>query len=339
MQVARAANATPSLEPECIAALERLGPFEPNPHVAVALSGGSDSMALVLLADEWAREQGGRITALTVDHGLRAEAQTEAQQVGAWMKQRNIAHVVLTPAHSDEGKNLMQAARAWRYDALSEWCRAHDVLHCLLAHHAGDARETVALHMARGATEDGPSGMRAARNYRGVRFLRPLLGFEKETLRDFLRAQDAPWVEDPTNSDERFARARLRKAAAALPEPTPAVRTAREKRVAGAAMRCITLNPAGSALLLRSHWLALEKPIATQLLADLLRTLGGDTRRPRKHKTLRLAEAISAGRPFKRTLAGCVVEMRDDAVAFTREKASKDSAFTPAKPLAASAFW
>ena len=75
--------------------MDPLGPFEHNPHLAVAVSGGADSMALALLAHAWVRHGGGTMTALTVDHGLRPEAAGEARQVGVWLTDRGIAHETL----------------------------------------------------------------------------------------------------------------------------------------------------------------------------------------------------------------------------------------------------
>jgi tRNA(Ile)-lysidine synthase len=327
------------------AALAALGPFEPRPHLAVALSGGSDSMALALLADRWTRGHGGSVTALIVDHGLRAESAQEAAQVAGWMETRGIACAILTPEHRAAGNNLMQAARAWRYAALAGWCRAHDVLHCLLGHHAADQRETVALHVARGATEDGPSGMRRLRNYRGIRFLRPLLDFEKEHLRQWLREEGGNWVEDPTNRDLRFARAKLRRQD--LPWGLPTDRTAREMAVARAAARLVAFLADGSASLDREGWRQLEDSIASQLLADLLRTVGGQTVRPRKYQTLRLADLLRGDEAQSHTLAHCLIKAAGNTVFIRNEHCDgraglshgANRALTPPKPLAAGAFW
>lgn len=337
MQVA---PTTPTLTPlvhDFSSALAALGPFEPSPHVAVAVSGGSDSMSLALLADTYARARGGHITAITVDHRLRPESEAEAAHVAKWLRARTINHITLTPPHTTAGNNLMSAARQWRYDALAEWCRAHDVLHCLIGHHAGDQRETVALHVARGDTEDGPSGMRRVRNYRGVRFLRPLLGFEKSNLQDYLRHEGMPWVEDPTNRNERFARTRVRSH-----PPTATLdktRAAREQAVAAAAVECVVMEPQGAATLALDVWKALPTSIATQLLADLVRTVGQDTYRPRKYKTLALAEALRDKATVKRTLAGCAIRSAHGRAIVEQESPSITGVFTPAKPLAGSAFW
>ena len=97
-----------------------LGPFEPKPRIAVAVSGGADSMALALLAAGWARKAGGAAIMLTVDHGLRRESAAEARQVARWMRARKIAHHTLRWAGAKPESNIAAAARAARYGLLVE---------------------------------------------------------------------------------------------------------------------------------------------------------------------------------------------------------------------------
>ena len=309
-------------------ALCRLGPFEPTPHLAVALSGGPDSMALTLLAQAWLQAAGGRLTALTVDHSLREASRSEAEQVAGWMRARGIAHHILTPRHTPAGNNLMQAARQWRYHALSEWCREQGVLHCLLGHQLDDQLETVTMQTARGETEDGGAGMSGVRLYRGVRFLRPLLGERKATLKAWLQAEQAPWVEDPTNADPAYARTRTRQELAGAElqqlqqalEEKRAERAQRELAVARAAARVVVVHPAGFARLDRAGWLELPAPLRSQLLADLVTTIGGQIHRPRRHETSWLEETLHA---FKgtQTLGQCLIYWTEDQVIVAREPA------------------
>ncbi len=338
MQVAHSSSAHHAAGTASLAfTLEPFGPFPHAPHLAVALSGGADSMALALLADAWARARGGRITALTVDHGLRAESAAEAQQVAQWMQARGIAHHTLTPPLEHDARNLQESARERRYNALAEWCRDHEVLHCLLGHHAGDQRETIALMTARGDTADGNCGMSAARNYRGVRFLRPLLTLEKETLEDFLRAQEVAWVEDPSNQNPAFARVRIRTELGADEAArntltqhgttAAAQRRARDAALANAAMRMVTLHPQGFAELDYAQWHALDATLASQLVADLLTTIGGHSRRPRGHETTRLCEALHRAET-RATLHGCDITRHKSTVRIARELARCEPAIT-----------
>lgn len=298
--------------------------------LAVALSGGADSMACALLAQHYARARNLQIVTLTVDHGLRPESRAEAEQVAAWMRARGIPHHILTPEHRPASNNLQEAARIWRYDALAEFCHAHGILHCLVAHNAGDNRETVLHSQSRGNTADGNAGMTRVRNHRGVRFLRPLLTFERAELEHYLRAQQAEWINDPSNQNRRFARVRNRAALAQSPaqvaalhamlEVQAAARRARDEALAEAAIRCVTLHPLGFATIDLHVLHELENNLASQLIADLLTTIGGNTQRPRAHETARLMQSLAE--PFKkRTLHRCEITRSGDTLTIARELA------------------
>ena len=316
-------------------ALAALGPFEPSPTIAIALSGGADSMALALMSDAWVRTLGGTLVALTVDHALRPESRAEAEQVAAWMQARGIMHYILTPRHTPSGNNMMQAARGWRYHALSDWCREQGVLHCLLAHHLDDQLETVTMQNARGDTEDGGAGMSAIRIYRGVRFLRPMLSERKTALKAWLVARQAAWVEDPTNADPAFTRSRVRQVLHGADDSTLRValeekraeRTQRELVVACAAARLVVMHPAGFARLDREGWLELPAPLRGQLLADVITCIGGQIHRPRRHETEWLEKALLEEKGTQ-TLGQCIVQWHAKRALFAREPARVEAPVT-----------
>lgn len=300
--------------------------------VAVAVSGGSDSMALLLLA----QRTGVTLHAFTVDHQLRKESAEEAAWVAAQCAKRAIAHSILTPVHNEAGNNLMQAARQWRYDALAEACHARGIAHCLLGHHADDQLETIALAHTRGhGTYDlsqerceGEAGMRASRHYRDIQFLRPLLTLQKQTLQDFLRNENQPWLEDPTNTNTLFARARvrqqlakdtaLRAALTATLAQRIAARDAREAALAEALPQCVQHKKSGVQLSL-TRWHTLTTELQTLLLANLLREVGGNLHRPRRAETQRLADALRQHTHGKRTLAHCVITWKAGLASIDRE--------------------
>ena len=316
------------LESRFAALLQSLGPFSASAHFAVALSGGADSLALTLLAQDYAAQYGGRVTALTVDHRLRAESAAEAQQVASMMRARGIAHHILTPTHDDASNNLQEAARSWRYQALSEYCSSNGVLHCLVAHNAGDNRETAHHNIERGDTADGASGMRSVRNLNGVRFLRPLLTIERGELEDYLRGRHVPWIDDPSNQNTKFARVRTRRMLQENPGERAALdatithqraaRTRRDDALAHAAMRCVTLSPFGFVDIDLTAWRALDATVASQLLADCITTISGATSRPRGADTTRLVAALQ--HPFRtRTLQHCELTLQGDTLRIARE--------------------
>ena len=181
--------------------------------IAVAVSGGGDSLALLHLA----HLAGLRPKAVTVDHGLRAEAAAEAALVAARCADWGLSHRVLRWEHGRPiAGNLMQAARTARYRLMADWARGAGVGTVWLAHTADDQAEGFLMALARGAGLDGLSGMRAEWDDQGVCFARPFLSTPRKSLRDHLTDAGIPWAEDPTNRDDRYTRARIRKALALL---------------------------------------------------------------------------------------------------------------------------
>ena len=195
---------------EFTAAMERFAPFENSPHLAVAVSGGADSMALCLLAHDWAVARGGRVTALTVDHGLRPASAKEAAQVGSWISACGIEHHILRWQGEKPASAVQNSARVARYRLLCEWCRQANVLHLLLGHHADDQSETVLHRLVRGSGIFGLAGMSALVETSEVRLLRPLLSCRPAALRSLLTERGQDWLEDPSNRDPRFARTHVR---------------------------------------------------------------------------------------------------------------------------------
>lgn len=184
--------------------------------MAVAVSGGGDSTALLLLAADWANASGRRIVALTVDHRLRPEAAREAADVGALCRRLGVAHTVLT-RHGGPLRSAVQAtARRDRLNLLVGWCRDHAVPALLLAHHRNDQAETVLLRLDRGSGAEGLAGMARRTRRDGVDLLRPLIDVPKARLLETCRARGAGWVEDPSNHDRRYGRVRLRRLAGPL---------------------------------------------------------------------------------------------------------------------------
>ena len=175
---------------------------------AVAVSGGPDSLALLLLAH---RALGERVCALTVDHGLRPEGAAEAAAVAGHAASLGVPHVTLRWAGPHPASNLQAAARAARYRLMGDWCAANGVRWLATAHHADDQAETLLLRLARGSGGGGLAGIRERRSLRpGVELLRPLLAARKADLARIVA--DAGWTaaDDPSNRACRFDRTHAR---------------------------------------------------------------------------------------------------------------------------------
>nr|WP_310524836.1 tRNA lysidine(34) synthetase TilS [Polymorphobacter sp.] len=201
----------PDLAALLAAALDR--PLTPAEPLAVAVSGGPDSVALLLLA---ATAFPGRVTALTVDHGLRPASAVEAATVAHHCALAGIPHITLHWAGPKPTANLQSAARTARYALMADWCAAHAVPLLLTAHHADDQAETLLMRLARSSGSAGLSGIRATRDLgQGVALVRPLLTTRRATLA--VIAADSGWAlaDDPANRDPRYARTHARRLLAA----------------------------------------------------------------------------------------------------------------------------
>lgn len=318
------------------------GPFEPAPLPALAVSGGADSMALAVLAAAWAKSRGGEALALTVDHRLRPESSDEAAAVGDALRARGIRHEILTLDVDLPASGVESAARAARYRALTDRCRALGALRLLTAHHADDQAETVLLRLSRGSGPDGLAGIATWRNLGDVLLLRPLLGVAPDRLRATCRAAGLAWFDDPTNLGDGNARGRLRRAAAVLAAEgltaqtlgRAAGRAAAQRRLldrltADLLGRAVALSPWGFAEIDSASFAAADPALGSRALARVLATVGGGAHPPRWEGLDRMAARVAAGAGG--TLAGCVLRPgAGGRVAVFRETA----AIAPPLPLA-----
>lgn len=185
--------------------------------VAVGVSGGADSLALVLQAAEELAVFGRKIVALTVDHGLRPTSRLEAEYVAGLMQKYGIEHHILTWTGKKPTTGIEEAARQARYALIAEWCSQNNVRVLLTAHHAKDQAETFLMRLQRGSGLEGLCGIREYSVRDGLVILRPLLAVNPENLRDYLRQRAIVWVEDESNRDTTFLRGKIRQY---LPELT-----------------------------------------------------------------------------------------------------------------------
>ncbi|MGI3187001.1 tRNA lysidine(34) synthetase TilS [Nioella aestuarii] len=199
-----------SLDARFAASMERLLAGHRPDRLAVAVSGGGDSLALLGLACDWAEENSCRIQALTVDHGLRPEAGDEALLVAREAMRMGAQHDTLYWTGWDGKGNLSAAARDARYALMRDFCAREGIGAILLGHTQDDQAETVLMRLARGSGVDGLSAMSEGRFGRDD-ILRPVLDETRADLRIWLTRQGMRWFEDPTNDDPRYDRVRARR--------------------------------------------------------------------------------------------------------------------------------
>ncbi|MFL6751844.1 MAG: tRNA lysidine(34) synthetase TilS [Sphingomicrobium sp.] len=180
-------------------------------RIGVAVSGGPDSLALLLLS---AAARPGLVEAATVDHGLRPEAREEAEMVAALCKRLGVPHATLTAEWGDKPETAIQErARAERYRLLGNWVKHRGLAGLVTAHHLDDQVETFVMRLTRGAGVKGLAGMRPVAAIPGseLALVRPLLGWRRSELEQLCADAGVEPISDPSNSDAQFERVRVRR--------------------------------------------------------------------------------------------------------------------------------
>jgi tRNA(Ile)-lysidine synthase len=303
---------------EAGALFDPLGRF---PHLALAVSGGPDSMALLHLVARWRALRGGepRLTVLTVDHALRPESRDEVKLVARMAESLGLPHAVLTWMRGDEElRALQQSAREARYDLMAGYCHRNDIPAIITAHHLDDQAETVLMRLARGSGLDGLAAIPECSRWAGISVLRPLLDMPKARLVATLHADGIAFAEDASNHDPRFERARLRgcdDALAKLGLSAAALgRSARRLRRARAALDHAAdgllaahsrMSEAGYCIIEAPALAAAPEEIALRALTRVLAAVGGRDMPPRLAKLEALLKVLQQTPTKTHTLGGC----------------------------------
>ena len=305
--------------------------FQANPpaRLGVAVSGGSDSTALLHALAQEAGTLNITLFAVTVDHGLRPAAAEEAKQVAQMAASLGVPHDILRWEGWDRSGNLQAMARNARYELMAKWARDKEIAVLALGHTADDQAETVLMRLARSSGVDGLAGIPRRRVAHGVTLVRPFLDITRAALRDYLTSVGQSWIDDPSNDDTRFERVRIRAAtdtlrdlgltAQALSDVASNMARAREALdwyTFIAAREAVQLD-GGDVLIYRRHFRTLPEEIARRLLIEALCWIGGGPYQPRREAIFDALAAIRAGKSA--TLHGCLVMAHAGLVWICRE--------------------
>jgi tRNA(Ile)-lysidine synthase len=286
--------------------------------LALAVSGGSDSLALMHLAAAWARQKGAALpVVLTVDHGLSEGSAKMARRVVRWAKAAGLRAHILGWEGRKPKSGIEAAAREARYRLMGGWMARHDIKMLCVGHTEDDQAETFLLRLARGSGLEGLAAMRplapwpvpnsAKEKFSDLSVVRPLLGIGRAQLRNHLEAIGQPWADDPMNEDIAFDRVRIRKAAAALAEAglsaariaAAAAHLARARaalETVTAAVLARASRPGAEGFLLDPAALAAApREIGLRGLAALLKIAGGRAYGPRFEALERLFDRLGTG--------------------------------------------
>ena len=303
--------------------------------VALAVSGGADSVALMLAAASWRGRSAPDLPlrVFTVDHALRPGSQDEAARVVAWAEALDLPARVLVARGGAPRSNIQAWAREARYALLIDAALDAGLTHIATAHHLDDQAETLLLRLARGSGLKGLAAMAPlTRLPGGLHLARRFLHVPKTRLAATCRAAGHPWIEDASNADDRFARARMRKLMPAL-----AAQGLTAKRLGETAQRLARAQQAvdemvdrllatafaveadGRGTFLRAALAAAPGEVALRALARALLVIGEADRPPRLERLESLLDALLQGQNVRRTLGHCKLAADEARVSISRE--------------------
>ncbi len=196
---------------EFIKNIEKKYTFEKKPSVAVALSGGPDSMSLLFLINAFIKYKKGSLIALIVDHRIRNDSKEEAKYISTYLNKNNINSKILTVNKDNVSKKSMNEARNNRYNLITDFCIKNNILHLFIAHHKDDNLETFLNRKIAGSDFYGLKSMSELSLLNKVFIIRPLLNFSKETLLDYNKKNKIEYINDPSNLDLDYTRPTIRK--------------------------------------------------------------------------------------------------------------------------------
>ncbi|MEZ5870987.1 MAG: tRNA lysidine(34) synthetase TilS [Nitratireductor sp.] len=322
--------------------------IDPRGIVIIAVSGGGDSIALLLLANAWSQESDVTLHAVTVDHGLRPEAAAEAAFVASLCESLGIDHTTLGWEGIKPGSGLPEAARLARYALMEEFALEIGADMILVAHTADDQAETVHMRLLRdGASLIGREISHSQTPFRsslgrglagisrmsllpeGTALIRPLLGISRAELRDYLSSFPQSWIEDPTNRDAAYERVRVRQMLASQPELSERLirfskvmeksRTVLSRDTAIALEACVTLRPGPVFIVDLGVLEAMPGAVRSHAMQVLVAAAGGAEHLAPREKIDALLSRLASGQSMRSTLGGAVIERGTDGIRLFRE--------------------
>ncbi len=306
--------------------LELQGPF------GLAVSGGADSLALLVLAAEWGQRHGKRLIVYTLDHGLRPEAGSECAMVAREAEKLGLAVRILHWSEAKPATGLQAAARTARYRLIGAAMRADGAKILMTAHHADDQAETVLMRLAHGSGVGGVGGMTPMASVEGVMVFRPLLKMSRADLAAIVHQAGLAATQDPSNADRHYERVRWRGLLPSLAEE--GLTAERLTQFAGRAQRAhraleniaarafsqhVTIDSFGVVRIAADFFATAEEEVALRVLRRALAWAGGDSRAAGLRQVEQLHRRLCESGPIKETLSGAVIYNTGPSVMLFRE--------------------
>jgi len=301
--------------------------FSIKNQIAVAVSGGSDSLSLLIACNNYCKQNKIKLFAVTVDHKIRQNSSIEAKKLNIFLKEKNIDHhIIEIDSKEVPSKNLEANLREKRYQLLSNFCHQNEIKFLLVGHHIGDIAENFLIRLLRGSSLDGLSPIQELIEINDIKIIRPFLNLNKNLLQEYLISENISWFEDETNQDEKFLRNKIRKFLSSFPDQNLI-----EKRIVSASKEIkiardfideinqeyeqkIINKISENYYEINLNELRLVKPeIAKRILVLLITKISPKPYKPRKEKLLRFYQILIENKIHKKyEFNHCVIEKKDE---------------------------
>ena len=291
-----------------------------NSDIAVAVSGGPDSLALMHLSNRYALNNNINLTVLSIDHGIRAESSKEIVWLEKIAKKNKINFYSTKLKKKINSSNTLSKARTLRYEALSKYCNKKKIKFLLTAHHLDDEIENFLMRLVRGSGIKGLSSLKVKSRYKNTKLIlvRPLLEYSKKSLIQYLSEQKQSYLNDRTNYNNKYDRSRIRKLSQQLiQEGLSKVRfknvlknlknanNAINTAVSNYLVEQVKLNEKKIISFRSKEFINLPEEIQHRVLVKLCRFAGKSNKVPRSRSIQELINSIVKEKSFKRTLNSC----------------------------------
>ena len=299
--------------------------------IAVAVSGGSDSLALSLLLNQWIKNKGGEIVCITIDHKLRVESSNEAIKVGNILRDLSIKHYIIEWFGKKTKSNLQEKARIARYNLLTDYCHQHNIEYLATGHQRNDQAENFIIRADHGSGVYGLAGIPTIGEFNKIKIIRPLLEFKKEELQALLKEENIEWIEDPSNQNEHFMRVKVRKLLNEYPEwidklanisnNLSKAKECIEYMLKKSITELVTFPSQDMVLIELLGFNQLPQEIRFRMISTMLQNIGSKDKPARAERIERLLNKVAAGNLFKAsTLGGCLISRKKGQLVITREE-------------------
>ena len=304
--------------------------FEKEPYIGICVSGGCDSMALLLLMREWIKKLNGRILAIHFDHNLRIESNFESKVLEKKVKKLGVDFAKITWNHTKIDSRILEVARNERYKKIINYCKKLKIINLMTAHNLDDNLETFLMRKKRDSTSLGLSSIPKIRVVDDLRIIRPLLIYEKARLEATCRKSKVQWLIDKSNFDERFERVRVRnflksKSVKCIDSFNSELRKrkdvnlVKEKKILKFFCKELRFYDYGVFKICREKFNKQSKTLKIEILKKILTTAGGKDFSPKRKSILCFLSIEKRNESFNFTLHTCMLRVNNDYIEIVKE--------------------